>query len=170
MRRARFSVATSLDGFITGPSGDSDWIVMDPEIDFGALMGSFDTVLLGRKTYEATRRQGGRGGMPGMKSYVVSRTLKPEDCPGVSVTADPGKTLAELKASPGKDIWIFGGGVLGSLLQLGLVDSVEVAIIPILLGGGLPLLPHPARQARLKLVKHRIYATTGTVFLEYAPV
>ncbi len=61
MRCVRYSVAMSLDGYIAGPDGEIDWIVMDPEIDFGALMGRFDTVLLGRKSYETTREHGGGG-------------------------------------------------------------------------------------------------------------
>jgi dihydrofolate reductase len=168
MRRVRFSVAMSLDGYIAGPNGESDWIVMDPDIDFGALMGSFDTVLLGRKTFEATRHYGG-GGMPGMQAYVFSRTLRQEDCPGVIVSDDPAATLTALKASAGKDIWLFGGGSLfRSMLELGLIDSVEVAIIPVLLGGGVPLMPDPFTQIKLGLVKHKIYEKTGTVSLEYA--
>jgi dihydrofolate reductase len=132
-------------------------------------MSGFDTVLLGRKTYEATRRQGA-GGLPGMRAYVFSRTLRQADCPGVTVSDEPGATLAALKTEPGKDIWLFGGGALfGSLLDLGLVDGIELAVIPRLLGGGLPVLPHPARNAKLRLVKHRIYPKTGTVWLEYAP-
>ena len=170
MRRVRFSVAMSLDGYIAGPNGESDWIEIDPDIDFGALMGAFDTVLLGRKTYEATRQQGGGGAMPGVQVYVFSRTLRQADCPGVIVSDKPAETLAALKARPGKDIWLFGGGLLfRSLLELGLVDAVEVAVIPVLLGGGVPLLPNPAREAKLWLVKHRIYEKTGTVSLEYAP-
>ena len=169
MRRVRFSVAMSLDGYIAGPKGESDWIVMDPDIDFGALMGAFDTVLLGRKTYEATRHHGSSG-MPGMQAYVFSRTLNQVDCPGVIVSNKPTETLATLKASRGKDIWLFGGGSLfRSLLDLGLVDAVEVAVIPVLLGGGVPLLPHPAKQAKLRLVTHRVYEKTGTVSLQYAP-
>lgn len=169
MRRIRYSVAMSLDGYIAGPNGESDWIVMDPDIDFRALMEAFDTVLFGRKTYEVTRQQGGVGGMPGMQSYVFSRTLRQADCPDVIVSDKPAEMLAELKAKSGKDIWLFGGGSLfRSLLELGLVDSVEVAIIPVLLGSGLPLLPQPAKLTKLKLVKHRIYEKTGTVSLEYA--
>lgn len=73
MRRIRYSVAMSLDGFLAGPQGEIDWIVMDPEIDFGGIFTEFDTVLVGRKTYEATRQQGGGGGMPGLKTVVFSR-------------------------------------------------------------------------------------------------
>jgi dihydrofolate reductase len=159
----------SLDGYIAGPNGESDWIVMDPGIDFGALMEAFDTVLLGRKTYEAMGQQDGGVGMPGMQAYVFSRTLRPADCPGVTVSDQPEETLTALKARAGKDIWLFGGGSLfHSLLELDLVDAVEVAIIPVLLGDGLPLLPHPAQRRKLQLVKHRIYEKTGTVSLEYA--
>ena len=171
MRRVCYSVAMSLDGRIAGPNGESDWIVMDPEIDFRELMGKFDTVLLGRKTYEATRKQGGPGGMPGMKVYVFSRTLRQEACKGVVVSDKPSETLAAIKAKSGKDIWLFGGGALfRSLLELGLVDAVEVAVIPVVLGGGIPLLPPPARRSKLRLVNHHVYKKTGTVVLEYAAV
>jgi dihydrofolate reductase len=78
-------------------------------------------------------------------------------------------TVKKLEAGPGKDIWLFGGGGLfRSCLDLGLVDSVEVAIVPVLLGGGLPMLPDPATRARLTLTRHRVYQKTGTVLLEYA--
>jgi dihydrofolate reductase len=169
MRRVRYSVAMSLDGYIAGPKGETDWIIIDPEIDFGALMGAFDTILLGRKTYEATRQQGGGSAMPGMEAYVFSRTLDPGDCPGVTVSDNPTETLAVVKAKRGKDIWLFGGGSLfRSLLGLGLVDTVEVAVIPVLLGGGSSLLPQPAERAPLTLTKHRVFRKTGTVSLEYA--
>jgi len=172
MRRVRYAVAMSLDGYIAGPKGENDWIVMDPDIDFGAMMKSFDTILLGRKTYEGTRQQGGGGGgMPGMQAYVLSRSLRQADCRGVIVSDDPEKTLTALKEKPGKDLWLFGGGGLfRSLLETRLVDQVEVAIIPVLLGGGLPLLPHPSSMSKLRLANKRIYEKTGTVSLEYEVV
>ena len=106
--------------------------------------------------------------MPGMQSYVFSRTLRPEDCPGVILSDNPKQVIDDLKSKEGKDIWIFGGGSLfRSLLEADLVDSVEVAIMPVLLGGGIPFLPPPAKLARLKLVKHQVYEKTGTVSLEY---
>ncbi len=168
MRRVRFSVAMSVDGFLAGPNGEHDWIVMDSDIDFNALMNSFDTVLLGRKTYEATRSQG--GGIPGVRSYVFSRTLRQEDCPDAHVSTDPAATVEELRKTDGKDIWLFGGGELfRTFLGLGLVDSVELTVIPVLLGSGIPLIPELAQNAKLKLRSHRVYPKTGTVTLEYAP-
>jgi dihydrofolate reductase len=167
-RRVLYSVAMSLDGYIDGPQGEYDWIPMDPEIDFGAMFKRFDTVLMGRRSWEAAQGQGG-GGMPGMAAVVCSRTLRAADVKGAALSADPAATLAELKRKPGKDIWLFGGGALfRSLLDQRLVDAVEIGLVPVLLGGGIPMLPHPAERANLKLTRHRIYEKTGTVMLEYA--
>ena len=170
MRRIRYLVAASLDGYIGGPKGEADWIIMDPDIDFRALFDQFDTVLIGRRTYEVlTRGKKKPGAMPGMKTLVFSRTLRQRDYPKVTIVADRAEeTSAALRAEPGKDIWLFGGGLLfRSLLDAGLVDAVEVGVIPVLLGGGIPLLPPPARLAKLKLTGHKVYKT-GIVSLEYA--
>jgi len=94
---------------------------------------------LGRTTYDAALQQGGAPAMPGMQAYVLSRALRQSDCPGVTVSDNARDTVAKRKAAPGKDIWLFGGGSLfRSLLGMDLVDTVEVAIIPVLLGGGIP--------------------------------
>ena len=165
MRRIRYQVACSLDGYIAGPGDDYDWIVPDPDIDFAALFDQFDTLLMGRRTYEVT----GTGGSQGMKTIVVSRSLNQADHPEVTILSDRVKeTLEELRARPGKDIWLFGGGELfRSLLEMGCVDTVEPAVIPILLGGGRPFLPSPAVRARLSLTGQRVYPKSGIVLLEY---
>ncbi len=106
-----------------------------------------------------------------MKTFVFSRTLRQSDYPNVTIVADRvEETVAELRKAEGKDIWLFGGGALfRSLLDAGLVDSVAVAVIPVLLGEGVPLIGPPGRQAMLKLTGHKIYKT-GIVSLEYAVV
>jgi dihydrofolate reductase len=169
MRRVRYQVATSLDGYIAGPQGEADWIIMDPEIDFQALFEQFDTFLLGRRTFEAMGRAG-QGGSKGMKTFVFSRTLRQQDYPKVTIVAERiEETVAALRTEPGKDIWLFGGGSLfRSLLEAGLVDTVEVAVMPVLLGGGIPLLPPTATQTKLKLTGHKVYSQTGIVLLEYS--
>ena len=169
MRRIRYQVAASLDGYIAGPNGEFDWIIMDPDIDFAALFNQFDTFLMGRRTFENMIQQQGSAATPGMKTLVFSRTLRQQDHPDVTIVADDvEKTLVALRKMPGKDIWLFGGGSLfRSLLDLRLVDTVELAIIPVLLGGGIPLLPPPASQVKLKLTGHRLYKKTGIVLLEY---
>lgn len=167
MRRVRYQVACSLDGYIAGPRGEFDWIVMDPEIDFEAQFAQFDTLLMGRRTYEAVEAEGSR--WPGKQFVVFSRTLQASARPWVRiVSGDPVPVVAELKAQPGKDIWLFGGGELfRSMLDAGCVDTVELAVIPILLGGGIPMLPSPARRRSLKLTSYRAFRS-GIVLLEYA--
>jgi dihydrofolate reductase len=168
-RRLRYQVAMSLDGFIAGPNGEADWIVMDSSIDFGALYKEFDTVVMGRKTYEVVTAQGGNGAMPGLEVLVFSRTLSPASRPGFRiVNDDPREVIAELKAKPGRDIWLFGGGVLfRSLLDAGLVDTVEPAVIPVLLGSGVPLLP-PGRSVKLILADQKPLPASGIVALSYS--
>ena len=168
MRRVRYQVACSLDGYIAAPDGGYDWIVIDPDIDFAAMFAEYDTLLMGRVTYELMKKNG--EDYPGMQIVVFSRTLKPEDHPGVTIVSDRiREKMDELRAMPGKDIWLFGGGQLfRSLLELGCVDTIEPAIIPIVLGKGIPMVPATDVRAALELTGHRLYERTGTWLMEYA--
>jgi dihydrofolate reductase len=168
-RRLRYQVAASLDGFIAGANGEYDWIVMDPAIDFAALYKEFDTAVMGRKTYQMMTAQGGNGSMPGLEVVVFSRTLPPATHRGVRIlNDDPREVIASLKAKPGRDIWLFGGGSLfQSLLDARLVDTVEVAVMPVLLGAGIPLLP-PGASTPLVLADRKILPKSGIVMLAYS--
>ncbi len=136
MRRIRYAVATSLDGYIAGPQGETDWITMDPDIDFKAIISEFDTILVGSRTYQGMVQGGQAGKVFGMKTFVFSRTLQQPDYPEVTILADEStEILPALCAETGKDIWLCGGSILfRSLLDAGLVDTVEIGVIPILLG------------------------------------
>lgn len=169
MRLVRFGGAVSLDGYIAGPNGEYDWIVMDPDIDFAGMQAQFDTFLIGRKTFEAMLKMGSDGqSVAGIQNIVLSRTLKAGDYPQLRVESDAERVVSELRDQPGKDIAIFGGGDLfRSLLAADLVDRIELSLIPVLLGGGIPMLPPTAGRTLLKLRKHRVYEKTGTIGLEY---
>ncbi len=163
MRKVRYEVAVSLDGFIAGPNGEYDWIPMDPEVDFAALYAQFDTVFVGRRTFDLFHTM-----MPKKETFVFSRTLQPTQYPDVTIVHENLKNVVtELLTKPGKDIWLYGGGLLfQSLLEAKLVDTVEVAVMPVLLGAGVPLFPSSYNRTKLELTYHRIYKS-GIVKLAY---
>jgi len=167
MKRLRYSVAMSLDGFIAGPKGEYDWIVMDPDFDWKALYGQFDTLVMGRGTYDTMRERGMSPKGMGMKALVVSTTLRPEAHPEVTIVGrNVAEAIAELKTGPGKDIWLMGGGVLfRSLLDAGSVDAIELAVVPVLLGSGVPLVPE-GRRCKLKLTESKA-RPSGIAMLKY---
>ena len=166
MRQLRYSVAASLDGYIAGPNGEFDWIVIDPDIDFAAMYASFSGLVMGRRSYEVSLTTG-TSETP-MPTYVYSRTLPPGTRDGVTFSRDAVPHVRELKQADGKPLWLWGGGELfRELAGAGLVDGVDVAVIPVLLGGGIPMLAAPASKLSLTLRSQRLYEKTGTLFVEY---
>ncbi len=170
MRRIRYNCAMSLDGYIAGLDDEFDWIAVDPDIDFNELFDQFDTYLVGRRTFEITRRMGQTAISGTQRTFVFSRTLRQSDYDDVTIVGEDWKEVVEsLRRESGKDIWLFGGGSLfRSLATAGLVDTVEVSVIPILLGSGVPLVSELSTRIGLTLTEHRIYENTGTVGLVYA--
>ena len=158
----------SLDGYIAGPNGEIDWIARDPSIDFAAIYAGFDTVLLGRRTYELTQQPGAPPWPAGWRVFVFSRTLTASEHPAIHVVStDLASTVSRLRAEPGRDIWLFGGGSLcASLLAADLLDQIEVAVMPVLLGGGVPLVATTAPRSPLVLTRS-YHSPSGIVNLQY---
>ena len=81
MRQIRYAVAMSLDGYIAGPNGEADWIEIDPEVDFKAIWAQFDTLVMGRRTFEAAKKRLGEAAFTGLKTIVFSRTTETARAP-----------------------------------------------------------------------------------------
>lgn len=166
MSRIRYQVACSLDGFIATEEGEYDWIPSDPDIDFSGLLDQVEVLLMGRETYETVLQSE----VTFDKEVVVlSSSLRQEDHPDITViSGDVRAKIEDLRDGAAKDIWLFGGGkTFRSLLELNLVDSVEVAVVPVLLGAGIPLLPRRTRRVGLQLRTHQVFPRSGIALLEY---
>ena len=168
MRPVKYRVATSLDGFIAGPHGEIDWIRTDPSLDPAATYAQFDTALLGRRTYELTQQPGAPAWPDGWKIYVMSTTLHGSTNPAMQIiNRDVAGTVAQLRRGSGKAIWLFGGGALfASLLAARQVDALELAVMPVLLGRGIPLLQPGGASADLTLLSVQ-ESRNGIVHLSY---
>jgi dihydrofolate reductase len=157
-----------LDGYIAGPRMELDWITGDSGIDLAGFYDTVDTILLGRRTYELTLQPGAPPWPGGWQIHVFSRTLSPQQHPHVTVVRDgAAQRVAALRAGTGRTIWLFGGASLfRTLLAARQVDIVEVTFMPVLLGGGIPLLEAGAPLTRLALVHSQAYPS-GVVSLRY---
>ncbi|OLN83450.1 Uncharacterized protein YyaP [Colletotrichum chlorophyti] len=175
-RRLRYNVAVSLDGYIAPLNESTDWIIHDENIDFKTLYSQFDTFVMGRKTYECMFSMGVQNPLRNREKeslIVFSRTLESKDHPAVTIVSDDFTGyVAELKHGRGRDIWLMGGGQLvGPCLDAGVLDSVETAIMPVILGKGIRMvqgLTHtPTRGFKLDLVDCKKMETSGIVMCKY---
>ena len=159
MRTVTYGAACSLDGYITAPDGSLDWLHFSRDVQevVAQSWAGVDAMLMGRKTWEFAAAQGGGGGaMPGVATYLFSRTLTESPAGVQLVSSDAGEFVRELKAQPGGKILVMGGGELGqSLFAADVIDEVGLNIHPVLLGGGAPLFRDAGRRIALELVESR---------------
>ena len=171
MRKVVFGGANSLDNYFARKDDAVDWLLWSDEV--GKIMAdyfkTFDTIVMGRRTYEVAIASGhGGGSYGGMKTYVFSRTLKPRSTKALEITSeDVADVVGRLKQEEGKDICIMGGGLLAKpLFEAGLIDEIGLNIHPILLGSGIPLFHEMSRQIDLELTECR-QLSNGCVFVTY---
>jgi len=167
VRRVRLFIAASLDGYIAGPKGGIDWLFHDQDYGYTDFLTSVDTVLMGRRSYEASLRLGEWPRRLGL--WVFTRNPEAFDHPRFHFTdAKPAQVVARIRKARGKDLWLLGGGALvGAFLDAGLVDQIVIAIHPLVLGRGIPLFPEGTRRTALRLTGSRAYES-GLVMLTYA--
>ena len=173
MRKVTYGAAASFDGYLAGPEEALDWLAWSD--DAAAISGEswkgVDTILMGRKTYDFAAKSGGGGGGPSnITTYIFSRTMTEAPDGAELVCDDAAAFVRDLKAKPGGDIIVMGGGELGSaLLEGGVVDEIGFNLHPLLLGGGTPMFRPMAGRVGLDLIEARAIAK-GCVFLRYKVV
>ena len=168
-RLLRYSVAASLDGFIATEDGGYEWLLEEPAIDFPKYLEKIDTLLMGRGTWEIAQNPATAELLAMMDVYVVSTTIEPGSDERMTVISEDFEArVTELKEREGKDIWLFGGGVLfQAMMNAGLVDRIEVAVMPAILGKGIPLVPGLDEIARLELHSSELFPDSGIMLLKY---
>ncbi|HYO51951.1 dihydrofolate reductase family protein [Archangium sp.] len=191
MRKLKYHVAMTLDGFIAREDDTVDFFPADISPDHAmdylhALASEYDTVVMGRGTYEPGLKVGVTDPYPSMETYVFSRTMKESPDPRVHlVREDAADFVRELKMRPGtqtdmsrvvraakmsvgKDIYLCGGGLLArTLFDAGLIDEVLIKLNPVLIGLGKALAPRLPRKVDLELLSTKAYRN-GVVLLHYA--
>lgn len=169
MRNVVLSLGISLDGYIARPDGAVDFLFRPKDYSMAQSFATVDTAIMGRKTFEAGLKMGG-GSLPrsNMTMYVFSRSKPPGERDGVVfVNHPPAAFVRKLRKNPGKDIWLMGGGELArTFLQEDLVDRLCLAIVPTLLGEGIPLFPAGFPQRAFTLLENKTYSK-GLISLTY---
>lgn len=171
MRKVIFSIANSLDNYIAREDGSVDWLLLNEEAtsELTEFWNTIDTVVIGRKTYEPLLKTGTAfPAFPGVKNYVLSRTLKESPDNSVEIIReDAVEFVRKLKTEKGKDIFIMGGGLLAKpLFESNLIYEVGVNIQPLLLGAGIPLFHEIGHQIDLELIKSKSFKN-GCVSITY---
>lgn len=188
MRDLVYYIASTLDGYIAHENGSFDGFIWDEE--YGAdifasfpetfpahLRGDvaspvdnkwFDTVLMGRKTYEVGISEGITNPYPTLNQYVFSRSLQESPDERVNlINKNAVETVKSLKQEPGKAIWLCGGSELAStLLEAYLIDRIIVKLNPVVFGSGIPLFSNGIKQTTLKLTDSKVY-NSGHILLYY---
>lgn len=165
MRKIILSLAVSLDGFIEDPKGQYDWCINDQSM-ISDLLSRVDSLLIGRKTYELIQSLND-GELPPMTKLIVSNSIKKVDNGAVLIGDDLKKEIEAIKNKTGKDIWLFGGATLASsMMNLDLIDEIQLALHPTILGGGKPLFQKIISRKNLDLKECQSFPS-GLVKLVY---
>jgi dihydrofolate reductase len=169
MRKIVLGLGMSLDGYIARPNGDIDFLFLPKDYSMAPFFATIDTALMGRKTLEVGLKMSG-GSLPdmGLATYVFSHSQPPGEPKGWTYVNDsPAEFIGELRKNPGKNIWLMGGGELArDFLKADLVDELQIGVIPVLLGEGIPLFPSGFPQRNFSLIENKTYSQ-GMIALKY---
>lgn len=168
MRRFKLQVQTTVDGYMAGPNGEMDWMLMpwsrDMEEYVSALMASVDCIVLGRKLAEgfipawASRPEGepeqSIDWMNNTPRVVISNSLTESPWENATIAnGELGETITSLKDRPGGDLIAYGGGTLvSSLIARDLLDEIHLFVNPTAIGAGMPVFGNDVTRKQVRLV------------------
>ena len=182
MRKLILNLAITLDGFIEGPNGEIDWLVRDPEMDFGDILNEIlsdkDAIFYGRVSYDkwgnfqpdkeaSSKIKVAYERMHSKQKYVFSRTKAGDDTDAIFINSDIEERVLGIKQQPGKNIWLYGGAeITTTLLNLDLIDEFRLAVHPVIIGSGKPLFQNIRDRHKLKLTDVEGYKS-GVILVKY---
>lgn len=174
MTKTVLYIATSLDGFIARPDGNLDWLTSVPkpqtgDYGYAELLNSIGTTIMGRKTYDEIIGFGVDWPYTELNSFVVTtnKDLKIQSPDTYTLTENLKDFVTDLKKKTEKDIWLIGGGqLITTFINEGLLDKMIIAIIPKIIGEGLPLFADKPKETNWKLIESKSF-DTGVVNLTY---
>jgi dihydrofolate reductase len=182
MRKIILNLALTLDGFIEGPNGEIDWLVKDPEIDFGDILNDIlsdkDAIFYGRVSYDKwgnylpdkdapQKIKDAYELMHSKQKYVFSRTKNGDDTGAIYINSNVQERVSEIKSRPGQNIWLYGGADLtATFLNLDLIDEFRLAVHPVIIGEGKPLFHNVDARHKLSLIDAKGYSS-GVTLLTY---
>ncbi|WP_454047451.1 dihydrofolate reductase family protein [Chryseobacterium sp. Marseille-Q8038] len=179
MKKIILDLATTLDGFIEGPNGETDWCIMDDDMDFNGFLSGIDTIFYGRVSYDAwgnyqpeentdPEEQKVWEEVHSKNKFVFSSQSR-EDENAVFISSDIAEKVSEIKNQGGKDIWLYGGAsLIKTFIQNNLIDTYRISVHPVALGKGKPLFEDLKERLNLKLIKTNVFRS-GVVQLIYEP-
>ena len=177
MRNIILDLAVSLDGHIEGPNGETDWCIMDDEMNFDRFLSGIDTIFYGRVSYDiwgnfqpdpdtGEAEKTLWAGIHSKEKYVFSGKPK-EDANAIFITSDFAEKVAEIRRQKGKDIWLYGGAkLIETFIGLNLIDIYRISVHPIVLGAGKPLFENLKERINLELMEVNQFKS-GVVQLIY---
>lgn len=177
MRRIILDLAVSLDGYIEGPRGETDWCIMDEDMNFDGFLATIDTLFYGRVSYDAWGNfhpdtNAGETELKlwqavhSKKKYVFSSRYRADER-AIFISSNLAEKVAEIKNEEGRDIWLYGGAsLIKSFIQSDLIDIYRISVHPIVLGSGKPLFENPGHRINLELIEVNRFRS-GVVQLIY---
>ncbi len=179
MKKILLNLAVTLDGFIEGPNGETDWCIMDDDMNFEEFLSGIDTIFFGRISYDEWKKyrpgpdadtiEKNMWNVIDSKRKVVFSSQIRNDEKAEYVSSGLEEKVAEIKLQQGKDIWLFGGASLvKSFIRSGLIDEYQLSVHPVAIGSGKPLFESLEQRLALRLVQTRQFRS-GVVQLIYEP-